>query len=204
MAPKPPSSTLQAPAATSSSLSAPTLPHPAPSSANPTSKHSEQPPAASSPPNPNPKSKKRKRKDNVHILHQTTFRKPSWTYFHLNLVTPAAIDTTSTSMSKPAASPATASLDLLTVSSLLTPPLTAFLGLTGSSIAIDILKTQGCDVWIRVARQDARALRASLTGWMGSCEAGRIFTRTEELSLQPRTLIPHMLSSGQAKDVVKG
>lgn len=140
-------------------------------------------------------SKKRKRKEKVHVVYQTTFKKPQWAYLHLELITPgtaapaalpssipASTSTSSTplptaassitlqpSPSAPSDTPL-ADVDPLTVSSLLQPPLQGYLGLTGSSILIDILKTQGREVWIRIPRQDARAVRASLSAWVGSSD----------------------------------
>lgn len=148
---------------------------------------------------PEANSKKRKRLSKPHILYTTTYKRPTWTYFHLTLLTPStAVEIpsnpqtpipTSTSSHQPALNPSNPTkddnddadekvegrdIDALTVSTLLLPPLTAFLGLTGSSIPLDVLKTEGRDVWIRVQRADARALRASLSGWIGSCESDLI------------------------------
>ncbi|KAF2250502.1 hypothetical protein BU26DRAFT_264524 [Trematosphaeria pertusa] len=134
--------------------------------------------------NPHPKKRKRKEKAHPHILHHATFRAHAWVYFNLCLVTPS-VTSTSTSTSTPFNPPpdsATADIDIdaLTVSTLLTPLLSAFLGLTGSAVPIDILKTQGRDVWIRVPRQDARAVRASLSGWVGWCDARLVPGGAEE------------------------
>lgn len=56
----------------------------------------------------------------------------------------------------------------------MTPPLQSYLGLTGAAIPIDILKSEGRDVWIRVERQDAKGLQAGLSGWVGSADADMI------------------------------
>lgn len=116
--------------------------------------------------------KKRKRKEKeTPILYQTTFRKPTWSYFHLTLVTPGTAV-------QPPLNPITPSkmhdLDALTVSTLLLQPLTAYLGTTGSAIPIDILHTQGRTAYVRIPRQDARAFQAGLGGWIGSCDAGSV------------------------------
>ncbi|KAF2660753.1 hypothetical protein K491DRAFT_588492 [Lophiostoma macrostomum CBS 122681] len=149
----------------------------------------ENPPTATAPdPTPaSPPSKKRKRKEKPHILHTATFKKPTWTYLHIELVTPDS--TVSTSTSTPHTEPAptqsshppptqnshtTPSLDPVTISTLLTPALSSFLGLTGSAIPLDILKTAGRHVWLRVARQDARAVQAGLAGWIGQCEGALV------------------------------
>ncbi|CAN9380968.1 unnamed protein product [Alternaria alternata] len=117
--------------------------------------------------------KKRKRKDNaqekqVHILHQSTFRKTAWSYFHLILLTPgtAAIPPATASTD----STTTTSLSPLLASSLLTHSLRSYLGITGTAIPIDMLKISGRSVWVRIPRQDARAFRASLSGWVGTCD----------------------------------
>lgn len=116
--------------------------------------------------------KKRKRKEKaIHILHQTTFRKPTWAYFHLTLVTPGTASQT------PLASAVRSDsrdIDALTVSTLLTQPLTTYLGITGSAVPIDILHTQGRNAYVRIPRQDARAFRAGLSNWIGFCDAGSV------------------------------
>ncbi|KZM28845.1 hypothetical protein ST47_g18 [Ascochyta rabiei] len=116
--------------------------------------------------------KKRRRKEKeTHTLHQTTFRKPAWSYFHLILVTPG------TAVQQPSNSTAsleTHSIDALTVSALLSQPLTAYLGATGSAIPIDILHTHSRSAYIRIPRQDAQAFQAALSGWIGGCDAGSV------------------------------
>lgn len=113
--------------------------------------------------------KKRKRKEKEsHVLHQTTFRRPTWSYFHLTLITPGTAAAQST------ASSGTQDIDALTVSTLLLQPLTAYLGITGSAVPIDILHTVGCSAYVRMPRQDARAFRAALSGWIGGCDAGSV------------------------------
>ncbi|KAG9195714.1 ribonuclease P/MRP protein subunit POP8 [Alternaria panax] len=121
-----------------------------------------------------PNAKKRKRKDTAlekhpHILHQTTFRRTAWSYFHLILVTPGTASlpciTTTTSTSTSTSStrtPPPPSLSPLLASTLLTHPLRAYLGTTGTAIPIDMLKIAGRSIWVRIPRQDARAFRASL------------------------------------------
>jgi ribonuclease P/MRP protein subunit POP8 len=39
---------------------------------------------------------------------------------------------------------------------------------------MDILSIRGRDIWLRIPRRDARAFRASLAGWVGSCEGDDI------------------------------
>jgi ribonuclease P/MRP protein subunit POP8 len=114
-----------------------------------------------------PPTKKRKRKDGKpHILHHSTFRKPTWTYFRLSLITPSATTANTTAPSS--------AIDPLTVSPLLMSALNTYLGMTGAAIPVDILKTQGREVWVRVPRQDARGVRAALSGWVGSCDGDSV------------------------------
>ncbi|KAK6611165.1 hypothetical protein H4I96_02763 [Botrytis cinerea] len=84
-----------------------------------------------------------------HDYHNTTF-----SYIHLELQT--------SSFKKP-------QLDDITAKSYMTSALSQFLGLHGSAISIDILKTEDKDVWIRVMREDASAVVAAmgvgLRGW---------------------------------------
>lgn len=114
--------------------------------------------------------KKRKRKEKeMKIFHQATFRRPTWSYFHLTLVTPGT-----------AVQPLeTHNIDALTVSTLLLQPLTAYLGTTGSAVPIDILHTRGPNAYIRIPRQDAKVFRAGLSGWIGGCDTGSVLG-TEE------------------------
>ncbi|KAF1926860.1 uncharacterized protein M421DRAFT_6763 [Didymella exigua CBS 183.55] len=116
------------------------------------------------------KERKRKEKE-IHILHQTTFRKPTWSYFHLTLVTPGTASQTPSASATPSH---LHDVDALTVSTLLMQPLIAYLGITGSAVPIDILHTQGRNAYVRIPRQDARAFRAGLSGWIGGCDSGSV------------------------------
>ncbi|KAF2016500.1 hypothetical protein BU24DRAFT_202988 [Aaosphaeria arxii CBS 175.79] len=121
--------------------------------------------------------KKRKRAEKPHILHSCTFKKPQWTYFHLSLTTPGTIAVTKASPPSSSSKPHSAdpqNIDALTVLTLLRPPLQTYLGLMGSSISIDVLKTEGREVWVRVPRLDARGFRAAVSAWVGSCEGALI------------------------------
>ncbi len=143
--------------------------------------------------------KKAKRKDHgtktPGTLHTSTFRKPRFTYLRIRLVTPESIslastttvtpkisststnNTTITSIplpQKPPPNDPEPSISPLTTLTLLTPSLTKFLGRTGGAIPIDILHCIARDAYIRVAREDARAVRAALSGWVGWCDGGSI------------------------------
>ncbi|KAF1961267.1 hypothetical protein CC80DRAFT_589669 [Byssothecium circinans] len=132
---------------------------------NPPSKPSHTPTPNPNPTQPTPSpSKKRKRKDHPNILHTTTIRNPQWTYFHLILTLPSPPPLSTTTTTIP-------SLDAPTLSTLLTPPLTSYLGLTGASIPIDILCIAGLETHIRIPRDDAKAFRAALSSWTGSVDA---------------------------------
>ncbi|KAF2443400.1 hypothetical protein P171DRAFT_521963 [Karstenula rhodostoma CBS 690.94] len=127
----------------------------------PLSTASSHPP--STPAEPRPKKRKTAPPS---TLHTSTLR-PQHTYFHLRLTTP-----TPTSPSSSSSGPA--HLDPLTIRTLLTPPLQSYLGLTGAGIPIDILKSEGKDVWVRVRGEDARALQAGVGAWVGGVEGGLV------------------------------
>ncbi|RAL05546.1 uncharacterized protein BO80DRAFT_396388 [Aspergillus ibericus CBS 121593] len=84
-----------------------------------------------------------------------TARTPTWTYLKLQLITH---DITPT-------------LDPLTARTYLSAALTQFLGLTGTAIPIDILKVfteqRTPTLWTRVPRDDASAVVAALSSWIG-------------------------------------
>ncbi|RAK83679.1 hypothetical protein BO79DRAFT_277485 [Aspergillus costaricaensis CBS 115574] len=88
-----------------------------------------------------------------------TSRTPTWTYLKLQLINnPPTSSTTSTP------------LDPLTARTYLSAALSQFLGLTGTSIPIDILKISPpspSTVWTRVPRDDAAAVVAALSSWIG-------------------------------------
>ncbi|EOA86060.1 uncharacterized protein SETTUDRAFT_110663 [Exserohilum turcica Et28A] len=119
-----------------------------------------------------------------HTVSQCTMRNLPWTYFHLVLVTPSALASTSTCISTSTCTQtqtqtqlqtpsATTQQDMtpLVASPLLTAALRTYLGTMGSAIAVDILKTQGRSVWIRIPGPDARGVRAALSNWVGSADA---------------------------------
>ncbi|MCJ1439479.1 hypothetical protein MMC27_008873 [Xylographa pallens] len=86
-----------------------------------------------------------------------------YTYLHLSLLTPS-------SLSQKPAPP----IDAITARTYLTSALNQFLGLTGTAIAIDILKIEGRDCWIRVAREDGAAVEQAVVAWAGEGVAWRI------------------------------
>ncbi|KAI9857000.1 MAG: hypothetical protein M1824_005032 [Vezdaea acicularis] len=86
-----------------------------------------------------------------------TSRQSQWGYIHLTRIsTPPPKD----------------ALDLLTAKTNLTAALTQFLGLTGSGIPVDILKVEEQDLWIRVQREDMKAVVAAAGGWVGIRKEG--------------------------------
>lgn len=121
--------------------------------------------------------RKRKADRTHHILHQATFKKPFWSYFHLALMTPST-----TAFQKNTSNSGIESIDPVTTLSLLQPPLSSFLGLHGSSISIDVLKTCGRDVWIRVPRQDAATVEAALSNWVGWAAGGVVPGLSEDVA----------------------
>ncbi|KAL4788069.1 hypothetical protein BJX76DRAFT_353624 [Aspergillus varians] len=97
-----------------------------------------------------------------------TARNPPWTYLKLQLIHQP--NTSTTTKSTP--------LDPLTARAHLTSALSQFLGLSGTSISIDILyetpkatpsQSPPVDkyVWIRVPRQDAPAVVSAVSSWIG-------------------------------------
>ena len=88
------------------------------------------------------------------VLQQHTLRKPQWTYLHLAL------------HRSPPFSSKDDPLDPITARTHLTSALQQFLGLTGAAIPIDILKTDGHNVWVRMPREDGQAVVAAVTGWV--------------------------------------
>ncbi|ESZ93026.1 hypothetical protein SBOR_6597 [Sclerotinia borealis F-4128] len=98
-----------------------------------------------------PSKRKQTRNGHGHEHKAITITAPPFSYIHLELQ--------SSSLKKP-------QLDDITAKSYITSALTRFLGLHGSAISIDILKTEGKDVWIRVMREDASAVAAALGGWI--------------------------------------
>ncbi|KUJ20224.1 uncharacterized protein LY89DRAFT_474568 [Mollisia scopiformis] len=95
-----------------------------------------------------------------HEIASKTIKAPPFSYVCLQLVS---------DLSRPP------ELDLLSVRSYITAGLTQFLGLTGSAIAVDILKVDQRACWIRVPREDLSPVIAALGGWVGGTESeGRV------------------------------
>jgi len=90
-----------------------------------------------------------------HEITTRTIKNPAFTYACLELISN---------------SPFSVTLDELTVRSYLTSAFTQFLGLTGSSISVDILKVEDRECWIRVPRDDLSAVIAAVGGWLGGKE----------------------------------
>ncbi|GFN20394.1 hypothetical protein AtubIFM55763_002118 [Aspergillus tubingensis] len=117
-------------------------------------------------------SKRKSDSSTPQTIHFTS-RTPTWTYLKLQLINNPPTSTTSTP------------LDPLTARTYLSAALSQFLGLTGTTIPIDILKISppsssssstgnktggaglGSTVWTRVPRDDAAAVVAALSSWIG-------------------------------------
>ena len=99
-------------------------------------------------------------------VHAVTVRTLPYTYLHISLVT--------TTQNPP-------SIDALTARTHLTSALQQFLGMTGTAIPIDILKVEGRDVWIRVPREDGRALVEAVSGWANETATWRVRGKSEWL-----------------------
>lgn len=80
-----------------------------------------------------------------------TFRHPPYAYIYLiakSLSTTTQVD-----------------LDTVTAQVYLRSALSQFLGLTGTAIQLDLMKVQGREIWLRVARQDASSVIAAVSQW---------------------------------------
>ncbi|EER37534.1 conserved hypothetical protein [Histoplasma capsulatum var. duboisii H88] len=87
-----------------------------------------------------------------------TSRKPPWSYLRLQLITQPNLSSST--------------LDELTARTYLTSALSQFLGVSGTSISVDILKIETTPpdkdiLWIRVPRDDAAAVVAAVSSWIG-------------------------------------
>ncbi|KAK5107660.1 hypothetical protein LTR62_000941 [Meristemomyces frigidus] len=107
---------------------------------------------------PAPPTKKRKHKPKPHILTQTTLRNPPWSYIHLQQQIPNIANNPTTNQN----------IDALTAHLHLTAALTQFLGLHGAAVPIDILRTEGAQIWIRVPAADQTAVVVAVGGWVSS------------------------------------
>lgn len=93
-----------------------------------------------------------------HEITTKTIKTPPFSYACLELIS---------SSPPPSASQNTPGLDAVTTRTYITSALTQFLGLTGSSISIDILKIEGSKAWIRTPREDLAPVIAATGGWVG-------------------------------------
>lgn len=100
---------------------------------------------------PPPKSQK------SHELFTSTIRSPAFAYAHLELVGDAALP---------------AKLDNLQVRGYCTAALRQFLGDHGVAVAIDILKVDGKECWLRLPRQDLGIFSAAITAFPGTSQNG--------------------------------
>lgn len=98
-----------------------------------------------------PHTKKKAKSRPHHVIHQATLRKPSWTYFHLQLFTTSPKD----------------SIDVVTAKGYLNVAMQRFLGLHGLAVPMDILKHERLEVWIRVPREDGPAVHEAMSSWTG-------------------------------------
>ena len=53
--------------------------------------------------------------------------------------------------------------------------------MTGTAIPIDILKVEGRDVWVRVPREDGRAVVEAGSGWVNEAVTWRVKGKSEWL-----------------------
>lgn len=84
-----------------------------------------------------------------------TLRHPPYVYIYLTIQTLSP-------------NPTIVALDKVTARSYLHSALSQFLGLTGAAIQLDLLEVEGRDIWLRVAKDDASAVVAAVSQWMGA------------------------------------
>ncbi|KAM3423418.1 hypothetical protein BST61_g851 [Cercospora zeina] len=89
-------------------------------------------------------------------LSEFSIRKPDWVYIRLQHLSSKTAQT----------------LDGVTAQLHLNAALSAFLGLHGSAIPIDILHLQEQDVWIRAPAEERAAVIAAVGGWISSSGEG--------------------------------
>ncbi|OIW29860.1 hypothetical protein CONLIGDRAFT_631934 [Coniochaeta ligniaria NRRL 30616] len=90
-------------------------------------------------------------------LFTCTIKSPPFAYAHLELVTDSG---------------RAANLDNLQVRSYCTAALRQFLGEHGVAVAIDILKVDGKECWLRLPRQDLSVFSAAVTAFPGTTQNG--------------------------------
>jgi len=111
-----------------------------------------------------PPSKKRKKKASKNnTIAQFTLRNPDWAYLHLALITQESLNTSEIKNENNSNN-----VDELTVYMHIQSALKQYLGLQGTAIPFDILKTKENQVWISVPREDISAMMAAVGGWIGS------------------------------------
>lgn len=93
-----------------------------------------------------------------HTLFTITLRSPPFAYAHLELLTDPPRSATQ--------------LDSLQVRSYLTAALRQFLGDHGAAVAVDILKVDGRECWLRLPRQDLSLFAAAITAFPGTTMSG--------------------------------
>lgn len=111
------------------------------------------------PPNEQTLPPKRKRTSTKPPTTSITLRNPHWSYIHLQHLPSTTANSNTT--------PNTTPLDAPTIHLHLRSALTQFLGLHGSAIALDILKIEHHNVWLRVQAEDRVAFVAAIGGWVG-------------------------------------
>lgn len=95
------------------------------------------------------------RLEKSHEILTCTIKAPHFSYAHLEAVTDGT---------EPV------ELDNLQVKSYCTAALRQFMGITGEAIALDILKVQGNQCWVRLPRPDLGTFAAAITAWRGTTE----------------------------------
>lgn len=110
-------------------------------------------------PEPNSSQKRSHSTSKSQTLASFPLRNPTWSYVHLEHITPPPQSSSTPSSPAP--------LDALTAHVHITAALNQFLGLHGAAVPVDVLKLAGREVWIRVPAKDRSALVAAVGGWVG-------------------------------------
>ncbi len=92
-------------------------------------------------------------------LFTCTISKPEYAYAQLELVTDGTA--AAAAFARPA-------LDALELRAHCTAALTQFLGATGAGMSMDILKVEGNEGWVRLAREDLGPFAAAIAAWPGA------------------------------------
>lgn len=169
---------------------------------------------------PEPEPNNNKSSNPIEPKHFTS-RTPRWTYLHLQLYVAALNNLYAEEIARKERGRITKHrisdhpqppLDTLTTKTTLSSALTQYLGVTGAAISVDIMHVipDKREAWIRVPRDDASAVVAGLSSWVGSpaSATGAASSSAEERGVAWRVLgwgsFPGAICHGSGSDVFDG